>query len=69
MDTHHFWSPSRLSFYPASMLDAYRKSDAGLPDDLILVSEEVFRVFALNHPPSGKKRGARADGAPDWIDA
>ncbi|CRL43893.1 Caudovirales tail fibre assembly protein [Sodalis glossinidius str. 'morsitans'] len=54
------------SFFPVSMLNDYIKAGS-LPDDLVDVDETTFWQFCAS-PPSGKQRGANAQGYPAWID-
>ena len=60
------YSPSRNSFYPDELLCAYELS-GNLPDDLISVSDEVFREFTAT-PVNGKVRSAGDHGMPTWED-
>lgn len=54
------------SFFPVSMLNDYIEAGS-LPDDLVDVDETTFWQFCAS-PPSGKQRGANAQGYPAWID-
>lgn len=60
------YSPSKNSFYPDNLLSVYQDA-GGLPDDLIPVSEDVFRKFTATPAPE-KMRVAGSDDLPAWGD-
>ncbi|EFH2765098.1 tail fiber assembly protein [Citrobacter braakii] len=60
------YSPSTNSFYPDDLLSVYEEAGT-LPNDLIPVSEDVFREFTAT-PEPGKMRVAGSDGLPAWGD-
>ncbi|ENT8175278.1 tail fiber assembly protein [Escherichia coli] len=60
------YSPSTNSFYPDDLLSVYEEAGT-LPNDLIPVSEDVFREFTAT-PEPGKVRVAGSDGLPAWGD-
>ena len=60
------YSPSTNSFYPDDLLSVYEEAGT-LPNDLIPVSEDVFREFTAT-PELGKMRVAGSDGLPAWGD-
>lgn len=60
------YSPSKNVFYPESKLANYEAA-GNLPDDLIDVSDDVFREFTAT-PAAGKVRVAGEDGLPSWGD-
>jgi hypothetical protein len=67
MMTTYKFSSTTSSFYPAEMLDDYRKAGT-LPDDLVSIDNEVYNTFVLS-PPEGKIRGADKSGFPAWVEA
>ncbi|MEX3242411.1 tail fiber assembly protein [Serratia quinivorans] len=67
MMTTYKFSATTTSFYPAEMLDDYRKAGT-LPDDLVSVDNEAYNTFVLS-PPEGKIRGADKSGRPAWVEA
>ncbi|EPC7545012.1 tail fiber assembly protein [Morganella morganii] len=61
------YSPGNNAFYPTSLEAEY--TEAGTwPDDLIDVSDGVYREFASDAVPEGKQRIAGSDGLPAWED-
>lgn len=61
------YSPGNNAFYPTSLEAEY--TEAGTwPDDLIDVSDDVYREFASDAAPEGKQRIAGSDGLPAWED-
>lgn len=60
------YSPSKNSFYPDDLLSVYEEAGT-LPEDLIPVSEEIFKEFTAT-PALGKMRVAGPDGLPAWAD-
>ena len=60
------YSPSTNSFYPNDLLSVYEEAGT-LPNDLLPVSEDVFREFTAT-PEPGKMRVAGSDGLPAWGD-
>lgn len=60
------YSPSTNSFYPDDLLSVYEEAGT-LPNDLIPVSEDVFREFTAT-PEPGKMRVVGSDGLPAWGD-
>lgn len=61
------YSPGNNAFYPTS-LEAEYKEAGTWPDDLIDVSDGVYREFASDAAPEGKQRIAGSDGLPAWED-
>ncbi|HBD5043072.1 TPA: tail fiber assembly protein [Escherichia coli] len=64
--SNYYFSRTTLAFYPVDMLELYRSYDS-LPDDITLVSDEIFLTYS-GTPPEGKARGANDDGQPEWVD-
>lgn len=60
------YSSSKNVFYPESKLANYEAA-GNLPDDLIDVSDDVFREFTAT-PAVGRVRVAGSDGLPSWGD-
>lgn len=65
MAQNYYWSASKKSFFPVSLLDAY-KTAGTLPSDAILVDDDVFSTYSGN-PPHGYTRGADSSGSPAWV--
>ncbi|RKR02588.1 hypothetical protein C7446_2306 [Kushneria sinocarnis] len=61
------FSPSELSFLPDALLEAYRKAGS-LPDDLVSISDDQYREYALSSTPAGKVLSADSNGMPAWVD-
>lgn len=67
MDDVIYFSAKENTFFFESMKEAYIQTGYW-PDDLVLVSEDVYKQFALDKPSPGKVRTAGQDGAPVWAD-
>ena len=55
------YSPTTNSFYPAEYEKDYKKNN-NWPSDLVQVSYEDFKTFALDKPPLGMRRGYNKSG-------
>lgn len=62
----HFFSASQNAFLAAALEGVY-KAAGNWPEDVVEVSDDVYKQFSAQ-PPTGKKRGARSDGLPCWVD-
>lgn len=60
------FSPSKLTFYPKSMIDDGSYGD-NLPSDLIEITEYEQNMYWKQLPPSGQILGALT-GRPAWVD-
>lgn len=59
------YSPARNAFYLSALKAEYGDN---WPADAIEVTEKEFQAYSLAQPPTGKQRGADANGRPCWVD-
>jgi len=65
MEQNYYWSKTTNSFYPASMLDAY-KTAGTFPTDAALIDDTIFETYA-GKAPDGETRGSDETGNPAWV--
>ncbi|MDE9543879.1 tail fiber assembly protein [Xenorhabdus bovienii] len=61
------YSAKTNSFYLVELKQRYTNSGTW-PNDIISVDESVFTEFAIETPPTGKRRVAGKNGLPAWGD-
>lgn len=57
-----YFSPSVLGFYVEGI-------NNGIPEDTVIVSDEIYKDFTSVAWPDGKVIGAGDSGQPEWVDA
>ncbi|KER02426.1 tail fiber assembly protein [Photorhabdus temperata] len=63
----YYYSAETNAFYPVELKLDYIASGS-LPDDIIEVSDDIYREYAANTAPEGKYRRASENGLPAWAD-
>ena len=63
----YLFSPSKKTFYPATLLSDYKKAGS-LPSDVIEVNEAEAQEYQGVTPPTGKVLASDEYGRPAWSD-
>lgn len=63
----YYYSALNNAFYPSELRPNYTVAGEW-PDDVLLVSDDIFLEFTSLEPPQGKCRMAGEDGLPVWAD-
>lgn len=63
----YFYSPSENAFYPSALKQDYIDANSW-PEDLVVVSADIYHEFGDGVAPADKVRVAGADGYPSWGD-
>ncbi|AMO80097.1 tail fiber assembly protein [Obesumbacterium proteus] len=64
---NYYFSAKENAFYPVDAIESYKKSGT-LPDDIVLVNDDLYITYAAELTPEGKYRGVGNDGLPCWLD-
>lgn len=64
---NYYFSAKENAFYPVDAIESYKKAGT-LPDDIVLVNDDLYITYAAELTPEGKYRGVGADGLPCWLD-
>lgn len=64
---NYYFSAKENAFYPVDAIESYKKAGT-LPDDIVLVNDDLYITYASELTPDGKYRGVGADGLPCWLD-
>lgn len=57
-----YFSPTALGFYVEGVNEV-------IPENVVIVSDDVYKEFTSVGWPTGKVIGADASGQPEWVDA
>lgn len=65
--TIYFYSASRNAFFPDVLKSDFEKAGSW-PEDVVEISDDIYREFGQLIAPEGKIMAAGEDGLPVWVD-